>query len=82
MPQRFLTLVTPCDKTPFIFKLFKKSLKYEEVHLKTYESVGSAKAEIGKWIEFYNFVRRHSRLGGLTPNQVYYGCGDGLSRAA
>ena len=65
----------------FVERLWR-SLKYEEVYLKAYESVGSAKAEIGKWIEFYNSVRRHSGLGGLTPNQVYYGCGDGLNTAA
>ncbi len=49
-----------------------RSLKYEEVHLKAYESVGMAKAEIGNWIEFYNSVRRHGGLGRLTQDQVYY----------
>ena len=52
------------------------------MNFKAYESVGRVKAEIGKWIELYNSVRRHSRLGGLTPNQVYYGSSDGLNRTA
>ena len=65
----------------FVERLWR-SLKYEEVHLKAYESVGMAKAEIGKWIEFYNSVRRHSGLGGLTPDQVYYSSEDGRTKAA
>ena len=60
----------------------RRSPKYEEVHLKAYESVGMAKAEIGKRIGFYNSARRHSGLGGLTPDQVYYSGEDGQTKVA
>jgi putative transposase len=46
---------------------FWRSLKYEEVYLKTYESVGEARQEIGKYIEWYNMKRRHQGLGYITP---------------
>ena len=56
----------------FVERLWR-SLKYEEVYLKAYESVGEAKAEIGKWIGFYNERRGHQGLDMRTPDQVYYG---------
>ena len=60
----------------------RRSLKYEEARLKAYESVGMAKAETGKRIEFYNSVRRHGGLGGLTPDQVYYSGENGQTKVA
>ena len=61
---------------------FWRSLKYEEVYLKAYDSVAMAKAGIGGWIDFYNRVRRHQGLGRRTPDGVYYGLGSGLPREA
>ena len=55
----------------FIERLWR-SLKYEEVYLKAYDSVRSAKDGIGEWIDFYNTRRRHQGLDRSTPNQVYY----------
>ncbi len=52
---------------------FWRSLKYEEVYLKTYESVGEARQEIGKYIEWYNTKRRHQGLGYITPLQAVNG---------
>jgi len=49
-----------------------KSIKYEEVYLHAYESVGQARASIGRYIDFYNTVRPHSSLKTLTPDQVYF----------
>lgn len=54
----------------FIERLWR-SLKYEEVYLKGYESVNEAKEGIENWIRFYNEGRRHQSLGRLTPEQVY-----------
>ena len=56
----------------FIERLWR-SLKYEEVYLKAYDSVRCAKEGIGSWIDFYNRRRRHSGIGGLTPDEVYRG---------
>ena len=52
---------------------FWRSLKYEEVYLKTYESVGEARLEIGKYIDWYNTKRRHKGLGYITPLQAMNG---------
>ena len=55
----------------FIERLWR-SLKYEEVYLKAYDSVAQAQQSIGEWMDFYNQDRRHASLGRMTPNQVYY----------
>lgn len=52
---------------------FWRTLKYEEVYLKTYDSVAEARGEIGKYIAWYNSQRRHQSLGYLTPRQVMLG---------
>jgi putative transposase len=49
-----------------------KSIKYEEVYLHAYETVHEARTLIGRYIEFYNTIRPHSSLNGLTPDQVYF----------
>lgn len=50
-----------------------RSLKYEEVYLKAYETVAEATEGIGKWIAYYNTERRHQALGRRTPDEVYDG---------
>lgn len=49
-----------------------RSLKYEEVYLKSYESVYEAKESLGLYIEFYNHYRPHQALGYQTPAEVYF----------
>lgn len=56
----------------FVERLWR-SLKYEEVYLKAYGSVGEAREGIGGWIRYYNTQRRHQGLGRRTPDQVYDG---------
>jgi putative transposase len=65
----------------FIERLWR-SLKYEEVYLKAYDSVAQAKQGIGDWLMFYNEERRHTSLSRMTPNQVYYDLPSGLPIAA
>lgn len=48
-----------------------RSLKYEEVYLKSYSSGYEAREDIGKYFDFYNFRRLHQSLGYLTPAEVY-----------
>ena len=54
----------------FVERLWR-SLKYEEVYLKAYETVSEARNGIGGWIEFYNYERRHQSLDRRTPDQVF-----------
>ncbi len=65
----------------FVERLWR-SVKYEEVYLMAYESVASAKAGIGKWIDFYNEKRPHQGLGMKTPDEVYYGLGTAQKNVA
>lgn len=54
----------------FVERLWR-SLKYEEVYLKAYESVAEAHEGIGNYIRFFNTERRHYGLGRRTPDQIY-----------
>lgn len=55
----------------FVERLWR-SIKYEEVYLKAYQSVREAKQQIGQYLEFYNSNRPHSSLEGQTPDQAYF----------
>jgi len=55
----------------FVERLWR-SVKYEEVYLKAYESVAEARASIGRYLDFYNRKRPHSSLGARTPDQAYF----------
>lgn len=55
----------------FVERLWK-SVKYEEVYLPAYETVSHARASIGRYLDFYNGRRPHSRLGGKMPDQTYF----------
>lgn len=50
---------------------FWRSLKYEEVYLKDYESPREARAGIAGYIEYYNFARPHMSLGYGIPGEFY-----------
>ena len=65
----------------FIERLWR-SLKYEEVYLKAYDTVSQATQGIGDWMNFYNQDRRHASLDRMTPDQVYYDLPSGLPMAA
>jgi len=54
----------------FIERLWR-SLKYEEVFLKAYDSVAAARGGIGGWLGFYNDERPHQALGYQTPLAVF-----------
>ncbi len=51
---------------------FWRSLKYEEVYLRAYETASEAKHFIGRYVAFYNADRPHSALDGQTPDDVYF----------
>jgi putative transposase len=62
----------------FVERLWR-SVKYEEVYLRAYDSVGEARASIGRYLGFYNRKRPHSSLDARTPDQAYF---DGLPQRA
>ena len=55
----------------FVERLWR-SVKYEEVYLRAYDSVSEARASIGRYLNFYNVRRPHSSLDGVTPDQAYF----------
>jgi putative transposase len=55
----------------FVERLWR-TIKYEEVYLRAYESVSDARASIGRYLLFYNERRPHASLDGMTPDQAYF----------
>ena len=55
----------------FVERLWR-TIKYEEVYLKAYDSVSAAKASLGSYLGFYNTRRPHSSLDGQTPDAIYF----------
>src|ERR1019366_7310258 len=55
----------------FVERLWR-SVKYEEVYLKAYDSVAEARSAIGGYFGFYNTRRPHSSLQRRTPDQAYF----------
>ena len=54
----------------FVERLWR-SVKYEEVYLKAYDSVTDARASLKAYFNFYNTERRHQSLDRVTPDEVY-----------
>lgn len=55
----------------FIERLWR-SVKYEDVYLRAYETVSAVRAGLSRYFNFYNGRRPHSSLDGQTPDQVYF----------
>ena len=55
----------------FVERLWR-SVKYEEVYLRAYDSVAEARASIGRYLDFYNRKRPHSSLDARTPDRAYF----------
>ena len=55
----------------FVERLWR-SIKYEEVYLRAYETVSEARSSIGRYLDFYNGRRPHSSLDGATPDHAYF----------
>jgi putative transposase len=54
----------------FIERLWR-SVKYEEVYLKAYQSGREARISLGNYFLFYNTERSHQTLGYRTPAEVF-----------
>ncbi|WP_425195007.1 IS3 family transposase [Paraburkholderia kururiensis] len=59
-----------------------RSVKYEEVYLKAYESVSHARRSIGNYINLYNQKRPHSSLEDRTPDEAYFATLPAIKSAA
>jgi putative transposase len=55
----------------FVERLWR-SVKYEEIYLRAYDTVSTARASIGRYLAFYNGRRPHSSLDRHTPDQAYF----------
>ena len=55
----------------FVERLWR-SVKYEEVYLRAYETVAEARRLIGRYLDFFNSKRPHSSLGAQTPDNAYF----------
>jgi len=55
----------------FIERLWR-SLKYERIYLKSYESGAELSRDLTAWFNFYNEKRRHTSLDKQTPDEAYF----------
>lgn len=58
-------------KDNILIERFWRSIKYEEVYLKEYESPREARNGIKEYMNFYNSERPHQSLGYITPARLY-----------
>ena len=65
----------------FVERLWR-SVKYERVYLKAYDSVSAARADIADYLAWYNAHRAHSSLDRLTPDEAYFAGLPQLKKAA
>lgn len=55
----------------FIERLWR-TVKYEEVYLKAYDTVSAAKACLATFLDYYNRRRPHQALDDETPDAIYF----------
>lgn len=65
----------------FVERLWR-SVKYEEVYLRAYDTVSQARASIARYIAFYNSRRPHSSLDTKTPDEFYFASLSAIKQAA
>ena len=56
----------------FVERLWR-SVKYEEVYLHAYGSIAEGNRGLAVYFDFYNRIRGHQGLAGLTPDEAYFG---------
>nr|WP_224011286.1 IS3 family transposase [Cupriavidus pinatubonensis] len=65
----------------FVERLWR-SVKYEEVYLKAYDSVSHARRSIANYLTWYNQRRPHSSLADQTPDEAYFASLPAIKSAA
>ena len=61
-----------CFDNIFTERLWR-TIKYEEVYVKSYESPREARQSLRDYISFYNNERLHQSLNYMTPAEIYFG---------
>ena len=59
-----------CMDNIFVERLWR-SVKYEEVYLKDYETVDELRKSLARYFHFYNEERPHQAFGEATPIEIY-----------
>jgi putative transposase len=59
-------------KDNIFIERFWRSLKYEDVYIKDYETPREVRKGINNWLNFYNDYRPHQSLEYQTPTGVYF----------
>jgi putative transposase len=59
-----------CLDNVFVERLWR-SVKYEDLYLRGYQSVAQLRAGLSSYFRFYNGERRHQSLDYRTPQEVY-----------
>ena len=52
---------------------FWRSVKYEDVYIRDYQSVSELEAGLDRYFQRYNYQRPHQSLGYATPAEIYFG---------
>jgi putative transposase len=65
----------------FVERLWR-SVKYEEVYLRAYETVSQAREGISRYLSFFNTARPHTAHGGKTPDSAYFATLPAMPKAA
>ena len=66
----------------FVERLWR-TIKYEEVYLRAYNTVPEARVSLGRYIDgFYNAKRPHSSLDRKTPDEAYFNPLPAIQQAA
>ena len=60
-----------CWRDNVLVERLRRSVKYEDVYLRAYDSVGAARAGQATYFECYHARRPHQAHGGRTPDMVY-----------
>ncbi len=62
-----------CWRDNVFIERFWRTLKYEEVYLRAYDTVSDARQSLARYIGFYNSRRPHVANDDLTPDAAYFG---------
>lgn len=63
---------TGCWRDNVFVERLWRSVKYEEVYLRAYETVSEVRAGLARYFQFFNARRPHSGLRSRTPDGVFF----------
>lgn len=61
-----------CWRDNVVIERFWRTVKYEEVYLRAYETTSEARKHLHEYIAFYNTGRGHQALDYKTPDEAYF----------